>query len=129
MFRNELFGGLKKGGRTGGVLSLQMVDELQDRCLFFGRKRIHGFNEALAGHPDAIVTRARGGRFSYPRRTSCIRMARITVLDSMDSAGSPSWATIDFSTGSFDWPHARDAGGLCLRHNRFPQTEVFEIGV
>ena len=63
MFRNELFGGLKKGGRTGGVLSLQMVDELQDRCLFFGRKRIHGFNEALAGHPDESIRQARGGGF------------------------------------------------------------------
>jgi hypothetical protein len=129
MFRNELFGGLKKADLPEVFCRFRLVDELQNRCLFFGRKRIHRFDEALAGHPDAIVTRARGGRFSYPRRTSCIRMARITVLDSMDSAGSPSWATIDFSTGSFDWPHARDAGGLCLRHNRFPQTEVFEIGV
>ena len=48
MFRHKLFRGLKKGGRAGGVLSLQMVNELKHRCLFFGRKRIHRVNEALA---------------------------------------------------------------------------------
>lgn len=59
MFRDELFGGLKKGGRTGDVLSLQMVNEAEHGCLFFGRKRIHGFNEALAGHPGASIAQAR----------------------------------------------------------------------
>jgi hypothetical protein len=56
MLRNELFGGLKKDGRAGSVLSFQMDNELKHRRLFFGRKRIHGFNVALAGHPDANIS-------------------------------------------------------------------------
>lgn len=68
MFRNELFGGMKKGGRTRSVLSLQMVDELKHRCLLLGRKRIHGVNEALARHPEASITQPGRKLFVSPRR-------------------------------------------------------------
>ena len=88
MFRNEFFGSLKKSGRTGYILSLQMVNELKHRCLFFGRKRIHGFNEALAGHPDASITQARGGGL-FVSTTGCMHIARTNVLDSMDFVWLP----------------------------------------
>jgi len=64
MFRDELFSGLKKGGGAGSVLSLQIVNELKHRCLFFGRQRIHCINEIPDRHPEGSITRPGGSAFA-----------------------------------------------------------------
>src|ERR1019366_8050035 len=93
----ELLRSLEKWRCGGVVSSLQIIDELDDRCLFLRRKGFHPGNQFFGSHRDskynarrkATIIRIHDGRFDFkpasPRQVQRNQRAWL---------GSPSWAII-----------------------------------